>query len=495
MFWMATERNIGNLSASHESNEVKGGSCLRNVVTSPRLTKIIYRDVKLRKKHYIGWKFPRHRLHTSIYGVAVSCCLCWSEFKIQTLYTIIMSVLSVTRRSFIWFGIFGVSYLILRGVAFLRGVLSSVFPRRKAVNIQDIDEALDLLRNSSFRERSLPNKDFGEAYWLHNAFTTQDARFRQEFVRATRQQIVMTPERWAHLAEAATRSTQELLPSNPFSTSKLRSLVQCVTFRLCLHQLYRIDSSISLMSLELVVENINKISVALAKPVLKGEIHPRRRTIDTQLRNIFKSAQIPFPTDAGGSDPLNQLLTAYNATERVALRCFIHIFRGLGASQPYEIAAFRRFLDNPSTDNFNARELMPFSNKDIVNEALRLYPPPTQLYRERDGLTYVIDVQHIHRNPIYWEDPEIFDPRRWRSIRTGADLKPFMPIGVGRISCPTQHGFGHMLIGLIVSALVVEIGAEFQLMGEGSVELFFGGMLDADTKAYSEVYLRRQPGV
>lgn len=43
-----------------------------------------------------------------------------------------------------------------------------------------------------------------------------------------------------------------------------------------------------------------------------------------------------------------------------------------------------------------------FSIKDAINEALRLYPPHTKLFRETKTERIEVDVEYIQQNPQYW---------------------------------------------------------------------------------------------
>ncbi|SNZ04427.1 Cytochrome P450 [Natronoarchaeum philippinense] len=103
--------------------------------------------------------------------------------------------------------------------------------------------------------------------------------------------------------------------------------------------------------------------------------------------------------------------------------------RELGDSDP-------TFLDLPSLDVTEA----------IVNEAMRLYPPITILYREPhealtlggyripEDATLQLSAYGIHRDERWWSDPETFDPERWLADRDRPEYAYF-PFGGGPRHC------------------------------------------------------------
>jgi cytochrome P450 len=66
----------------------------------------------------------------------------------------------------------------------------------------------------------------------------------------------------------------------------------------------------------------------------------------------------------------------------------------------------------------------------VVNEAMRLYPPVYTIFRtpERDfevggytipeGATIMLPQYAVHRSDRYWDDPDTFDPERWKPERS-----------------------------------------------------------------------------
>jgi thromboxane-A synthase len=112
------------------------------------------------------------------------------------------------------------------------------------------------------------------------------------------------------------------------------------------------------------------------------------------------------------------------------------------------------------------RELAEFTYiSNVVNEALRLYPPGAMLAREanrdvciggsrtaeadnsdgkqyqlRKGTWVVIPVYSIHRDERFWENPEVFDPDRFLPERSeGRPKYAHLPFGLGPRNCIGQR--------------------------------------------------------
>jgi carlactone C-19 oxidase len=111
------------------------------------------------------------------------------------------------------------------------------------------------------------------------------------------------------------------------------------------------------------------------------------------------------------------------------------------------------------------RDLAEFTyTSNVVNEALRLYPPGAMLSREanrdvciggshtelddsdgkqyqlRKGTWVVIPVYSIHRDERFWENPEVFDPDRFLPERSeGRPKYAHLPFGLGPRNCIGQR--------------------------------------------------------
>lgn len=114
------------------------------------------------------------------------------------------------------------------------------------------------------------------------------------------------------------------------------------------------------------------------------------------------------------------------------------------------------------------------SARDIVMEALRLYPPTRRIYRAywwddapasyESGTvcdsgrmppeTAAADIEACHlRTDIWGSNAANFDPARWMTI-TRDQIRALMPFGYGVCECPAKAVFGPWMIAILVGALL-----------------------------------------
>jgi cytochrome P450 len=103
----------------------------------------------------------------------------------------------------------------------------------------------------------------------------------------------------------------------------------------------------------------------------------------------------------------------------------------------------------------------------VFQEAMRLYPPAWAIsrraieddevggYRILAGTTVLVSPYVTHRNPRYWEDPEIFDPERFLPERSaGRPEFAYLPFGGGPRKCIGDH-FA-MTEGVLILATIAQ---------------------------------------
>ena len=104
--------------------------------------------------------------------------------------------------------------------------------------------------------------------------------------------------------------------------------------------------------------------------------------------------------------------------------------------------------------------------KLVLEEALRLYPPAWIFERENveadvlggypvaAGSIVGVSPYVIHRHPRYWDEPDTFDPQRFRPER--AETRPrytYLPFGGGPRTCIGNH-FAMMEAQIILAMIV-----------------------------------------
>ncbi|MDS0283130.1 cytochrome P450 [Haloarcula onubensis] len=117
----------------------------------------------------------------------------------------------------------------------------------------------------------------------------------------------------------------------------------------------------------------------------------------------------------------------------------------------------------------------------VIQESMRLYPPVYVLFREptepvelsgypvEQGMTLMLPQWGVHRSERFYDDPETFDPERWRPER--AKERPrfaYFPFGGGPRHCIGKH------LAMLEAQLIVAATAqryELDFLGETPLEL------------------------
>jgi cytochrome P450 len=117
----------------------------------------------------------------------------------------------------------------------------------------------------------------------------------------------------------------------------------------------------------------------------------------------------------------------------------------------------------------------------VIQEAMRLYPPVYTIFREPTedvtlagydvdaGTSLMLPQWGMHRSERFWDDPDAFDPERWRPER--ASERPrfaYFPFGGG-----PRHCIGKHLAMLEAQLIVATVAREYRLdfTGETPLEL------------------------
>ena len=124
---------------------------------------------------------------------------------------------------------------------------------------------------------------------------------------------------------------------------------------------------------------------------------------------------------------------------------------------------------------------LPYTGQ-VFREALRLYPPAWIIAREAvtayrlgpydvpPGATIFMSPYATQRDPRFWNDPEHFDPDRWRDEFASQRPKfSFYPFGAGTRVCIGEH-FAMMEGILLIAALMQRW--KFHLLPNQKVELW-----------------------
>ncbi|WP_253737137.1 cytochrome P450 [Halohasta salina] len=122
---------------------------------------------------------------------------------------------------------------------------------------------------------------------------------------------------------------------------------------------------------------------------------------------------------------------------------------------------------------------------NVLNEAMRLYPPVYTLFREAAvdaefggyqlpaGSGLMLPQWVVHRSPRWYDDPETFDPDRWESARSSERPRfAFFPFGGG-----PRHCIGKQFSMLEATVILSIVAQEYTMEYLGSDDLSLRGSL------------------
>ena len=117
----------------------------------------------------------------------------------------------------------------------------------------------------------------------------------------------------------------------------------------------------------------------------------------------------------------------------------------------------------------------------VIEEAMRLYPPVYTLFRTPtrpvelsgydvpEGVSVMLPQWAVHRSDRFWDDPETFDPERWRPDRQdGRHRFTYFPFGGGPRHCIGKH-LAMLEAQIIVATVAQDYSLEF--LGETPLRL------------------------
>jgi cytochrome P450 len=133
--------------------------------------------------------------------------------------------------------------------------------------------------------------------------------------------------------------------------------------------------------------------------------------------------------------------------------------------------------DDPTIGHVREMEYLDW----VLNEAMRLYPPVYNIFRTptepvdlggyalQPDTPIMLPQWAVHRSPDYWDDPETFDPERWRPERRSDRPRfAYFPFGGG-----PRHCIGKHLALLEAKLIVATVAADYRLRYEGETPLSF----------------------
>ena len=322
-----------------------------------------------------------------------------------------------------------------------------------------IDNSVDRLY-----ARAIPNKRLVEVFGINNAFTTSDREKYNRFRSHAKGKIGgYNDSKWSNVASVAERTVEQDM-SKPLHQGGvyLKSLVQCVTLKMSLFVLF--DAEPFDMDHTVVIQVADAINLLW----LESKDMERTQQVVQREQNVLSKGLERLLSPKVLADepaPLELILPAYETLWRVVFHCFAEIVLRPNKDKSGWEPALAFFLRNPTKTQFIhfGDSDLDVSVSNLVNEALRLYPPTRRVYRNyklegKNEFTMVAaDIEACHRSCQAWgEDSMLFVPKRWKQISTTAPAA-FMPFGERPFICPAKPNFGPHMIGVLVAALAAKL--------------------------------------
>ncbi len=168
---------------------------------------------------------------------------------------------------------------------------------------------------------------------------------------------------------------------------------------------------------------------------------------------------------------VTMLLAGHDTTALTLTYTFYLLSEHPKVRERVEAEADAAVVDGPP-DASDAREMQ--DTERVLNEAMRLYPPVYTMFREPkldvklagyripEGAAIMLPQWVVHRSPRWYDDPETFDPGRWRPERRSERPRfAFFPFGGGPRHC-IGKAFSLMEAKLILARVCSQHRLEYE---------------------------------
>jgi cytochrome P450 len=216
---------------------------------------------------------------------------------------------------------------------------------------------------------------------------------------------------------------------------------------------------------------IHKLESMIYRVIGEAKQHPDRyqmTLLGLLLDTVHESGE-PISEQEVRDQLMTMLLAGHETTANLLTWIFYALSRNPEVEQKFhqEIDQQKELATSP----LEAYRSLPYTQQ-IIQEALRLYPPAWLIYREanqdvellgesfKKGSTFMISPYAIHRNEAIFPDPDSFVPERFDDNNMGGWPKfSYFPFGGGSRSC-----IGSRFALMEAAILLATIGQHYRFL-------------------------------
>ena len=196
-------------------------------------------------------------------------------------------------------------------------------------------------------------------------------------------------------------------------------------------------------------EAINRIDATLFSLIIERRNSAKNESTKNDLLTALIEAKYDDGSTMDNKQVRDEAITIFNASYDNISTTMAWAFYLL-AQHP---AIYKKVQDEADTNLYNSHNNvinLPYATQ-VFRETLRLYPTAPFLLRQavndfnldgyniNKGWQVTFSPWVLHRNPLYFSDPQVFDPDRFSANETTLQRYSYLPFGEGSRICPGNH--------------------------------------------------------
>ncbi len=334
------------------------------------------------------------------------------------------------------------------------------------LNHPDDIEAVLVANNQNFTKSHLTKNVLGPVAG-DGLFTSDGAVWREQRRRI---EPAFHPDRIEHYGELMIEATNRLQATwSDGEKIDINETMRSLTLDIVARALLGVDVAADIErigeTLDIVFDRLGSPWYQLLPAWSPTPGNRRFRQALANLEGIVDRIIAERQTDPDGDDVLSRLLAADDAMSAQRLHDEVMTFLVAGHETTAQALTFTCFLlaTHPPVEDRLVDELdrelggdrLSMARVDdlayterVITEALRLYPPASDIHREPvdsvdirgyridRGATISMPPWVVHRDPRWYDDPEVFAPDRWTDgFRSELPRLAYFPFGAGPRRC------------------------------------------------------------